>query len=359
MIAGFAVLTVLFVAAAFIWGDDVIEAFLDPKIPYSVYRPPPAPDYSLQAAWDHLPALNETPSGPADVFFIHPTTFDGGRDWNGPINDRRAAVVLNRVMAPNYAAPFAAAGRVFIPRYRQASLYTALSLFDDAIEARQFAYVDVRAAFRTFVERMNDGRPIILVGVEQGGVLAARLLAEEITPNPLLRRRLIAAYFVRTVVPADQYGPSSAFPACAARAQFGCVVAWMDVPADAFGRASQILHRSFVWDDNGRLVALADRAALCVNPLLGLRTDADAPARLNLGAANATGLEWGVKPGFMIGQAGARCEDGLLRVGRPRSVSLRPPGGFIERLRAPPYNLFWADLEADALARTAAFEAGA
>jgi hypothetical protein len=58
----------------------------------------------------------------------------------------------------------------------------------------------------------------------------------------------------------------------------------------------------------------------------------------------------------MVRQVGARCVGGILRVSRPRSASLLPQGSWAERLRAPGYNLFWADLEADALARTAAWK---
>ncbi len=73
-------------------------------------------------------------------------------------------------MLPNYAQPFAQAGPVFVPLYRQASLYTALSLFDDALEARAFAYGDIVAAFVAFRREIGD-RPFILAGVEQGGSL--------------------------------------------------------------------------------------------------------------------------------------------------------------------------------------------
>ena len=41
--AGFAILAA---AALLIWRDDILQALLDPKVPYSVYRPPPAPDYA-------------------------------------------------------------------------------------------------------------------------------------------------------------------------------------------------------------------------------------------------------------------------------------------------------------------------
>jgi hypothetical protein len=304
-----------------------------------------------------LPGPVRATDGPADIFFIHPTTFDGGRDWNGPIEDRGAARRLARVMLPNYAAPFAAAGRVFAPRYRQASLYTSLTMFDDAIEAREFAYGDVRAAFAAFLRRSPAGRPFILAGVEQGGVLASRLLRDVVEADPVLRRRLVAAYFVETAVAAEDYSPRSAAPACLDRASHGCVVAWISAPWLDFGRARRIMNRSVVWNDRDHLVGLNDRLPLCVNPLLGAESSADAPARWNRGAANATGLEWGARPGFLARQVGARCVDGILRVTRPRSASLRPSGGWVERLRVSPYNLFWADLEADAETRVAAWTA--
>ena len=346
---GFAV---LLIAAGLIWRDDILEALLDPKIPYAVYKAPPAPDYAKASAWALLPAAS---TASVDVFFIHPTTFDGGKDWNGPIGDRRAAAILARTMLPNYAAPFARAGRVFAPRYRQASLYTSLTLFDDAREAREFAYGDVRAAFDFYRAHFNQGRPFILVGVEQGGGLAARLLRDEIAPDDALRSRLVAAYLIETVVPADEHGPEARVPACVRPDQAGCVLAWASVGRLDFGRPRRILNRSMVWNDRGRLTGLAGRPALCVNPLLGIESDADAPARLNLGAANATGLEWGARPGFMVRQVGARCQNGILRVTTPRSASLRPSGDWPERIKAPGYNLFYADLEADAQRREAAY----
>jgi hypothetical protein len=105
--------------------DDLMKTALDPKTPFQTYKPPPAPDYASQSAWALLPAHPAAAApddGAADVFFISPTTFDGGRDWNGPIDDARAERVFKRVMAPNYAGPFLQVGRVFAPRYRQACL---------------------------------------------------------------------------------------------------------------------------------------------------------------------------------------------------------------------------------------------
>ena len=55
-------------------------------------------------------------------------------------------------MLPNYAGPFVRVGRLFAPRYRQASLFAQLTLRDDARDAREFAYGDVRRAFDYYLD---------------------------------------------------------------------------------------------------------------------------------------------------------------------------------------------------------------
>ena len=353
--AGVILALLLVAGAAFVWRDDILRTRLDPKEPFQTYDPPPAPDYATKAAWALLPADPGAPSPTdpvADVFFVGPTTFDGGRHWNAPIDDAKADRLFRQVMAPNYAGPFVRVGRIFAPRYRQASLYTFMTLREDAKEARRFAYSDVAAAFRHYVANYNQDRPFVVVGVEQGGSLAARLLAEEVAPNPKLKARIAAAYLIQTVTPAN----SPPIPACIARDQPGCLAAWVSVFEGEPERAQAILDRSLVWDQEGQLVNLQGRVPLCFNPLLGAASNAPAPARLSLGAANATGLEWGARPAFLTRQVAARCEKGVLRVSRPKSSSLRPSGSWTDQRKAAAYNLFYADIEADAKARVGALE---
>ena len=351
-LAGAALLLVLGVAAL-VYSEDIMRTALDPREPYQTYDPPPAPDYGRREAWALLPPP-PPPGGPAaDVFFIHPTTYDGGGNWNAPIDKARSNQILREIMLPNYAGPYQRVARVFAPRYRQASLYTLLTLREDAREARRFAYGDVREAFRRYVRDHNAGRPFFVVGVEQGGSLADRLIDEEIAPDPALRRRFAGAHLIGTVTPADDHGPDDPLPACMGRRQAGCVVAWTAVYEGEDDRARRYLDRALVWRD-GRLENLGDRPALCVNPLYGGVIDETAPSDLHLGAANATKVEWGVRPAFLKREVAARCVGGVLRITRPESPSLRRRGGWAERLRAPGFNLFYADLEADAEARIAA-----
>jgi hypothetical protein len=356
LMTGVAALIALVIAAAITWRQDILQSTLDPKSPYQTYRPPPAPDYAKAASWALIPT---TPAAwteadpPADVFFVHPTTFDGGHDWNGPIDDPKANRFLTRVILPNYAGPFARVGRIFAPRYRQASVYTTLTLREDARDAREFAYDDVRRAFDYYLAHFNGGRPLVIAGVEQGATLVDRLARDEIAANPGLHARVAAVYMIDTVVLRDVYGPGSPLPACTARDQTRCAVGWTQ--AFEFDQADirQTLHRSLVWDRAGHLEDAAGRPFLCVNPLLGVETDAPAPARLNRGAVAASNVEWGARPAFLARQVSARCVGGLLRVSAPQSASLRSTGGWLEHLKEPDYNLFYADIEADAKTRVA------
>ena len=108
-------------------------------------------------------------------------------------------------------------------------------------------------------------------------------------------------------------------------------------------------------NEQGELVNLSPRPALCFNPILGAVTEAPAAARLHLGAANATGLEWGARPAFLARQVSAQCRGGVLYVSRPQSSALRRSGSWADRRKVEGFNLFYADIEADARQRLASY----
>ena len=340
--AGFA-LVFLIATAVTVWRGDILKAGLDPQVPFQTYDPPPAPDYASAASWVMIDERAPT-SGPASIFFLHSTTFDGGEDWNGPIGAAGADAYLERVVIPNYAGPFARAGAISLPRYRQASLYTRLTLRDDARDARAFAYGDALAAFEVWLTAHPTG-PLVLAGVEQGGELIDRLVRERVAGDAALRRRIVAVYLVDVIVAKDSLSP--AVPACVTATSIGCVVGWSQVGDENDGAAWRRLRRALVWDQAGRLVDLGGRAALCVNPVSGARSDAEVPARLHHGAANATGLEWGVRPAFIDRAVATRCVEGILRHTELTTESFREVGNWADRRKARPYNLFYADIEAD------------
>ena len=346
-------------AAAWWWSDDILRTALDPKTPYQTYRPPPAPDYARAESWAALPVQPAQPGADApaaDVFFVHPTTYDGGRDWNGPITDPESRRRLEREVLPNWLEPYRRAGRLFAPRYRQASLYARLTLRDDALEARAFAYRDVRRAFGEYLRAWSAGRPLLIVGVEQGGSLAARLAAEA-AADPALKLRLAAVHLLQTSELVEAHTPGAALPACAAPDATGCVVAYAAAPQGDLRAPDRLLAKAAAWTPDGHLEPVGSRPVLCVNPVTGALDRPAAPETAARGAANATGLEPGVRPAFLPGQVATHCRDGLLRYSAPRSPALKRPGDWAAALRAPPFNLFYLDLEADAERRFTALSA--
>lgn len=344
-------LVVLLVVAALAASGAIQRTWLNPRIPFQVYEPPAAPDYADRSAW----ALFEmrAPGGEgegAPVFFVHSTTYEGGGHWNGPPDDPSAREWLETVVLPNHAAPFGRVGPVSAPLYRQSSLYSRLTPREDARDARAFAYGDVEAAFDAWLARHPEG-PLVLAGVEQGGELLARLIQDRIARDPALVRRVVAAYMPETLLPGDEYDAGALLPACAEPEQINCVLAWKSAPQSDEDAARYAYQRAMDWTDEGRLEEFGERRGLCVNPVLGARTETESRQRDHLGAVNATDLEWSARPAFLARQVTTRCEDGLLRYSAPRSAAFSVRGDWVDRRKVPPFNLFYADMEADVARR--------
>lgn len=348
---GYAGLAFLFLllAAVLEWRGDIVMAGLDPEVPFQTYEPPPAPDYARVEAWI-MREVKAPGAADAAIFFVPPTTFDGGRDWNAPIGERGARAFNSRVVLPNYVGPFARAGTISVPDYRQASLYSRLTLREDAREARSFAYRDVAAAFDDWITRHPTG-PIILAGLEQGAEQVDRLLRERIATDPSLSARVVVVYLMDAIVARERL--PAGFPPCRAATSVHCVVAWSPIPAARDAGGWRRLMRALVWDDEGRMVELGERTAVCVNPVSGSDDGQPTDTRRHRGATNATGLEWGARPALTARAVSAECRDGLLRYDAPDTVSFRKSGSWADRRKVLPYNLFYGDLEDDVKVRMA------
>jgi hypothetical protein len=342
---GFAVVLLLTAAVA-VWRGDILRAALDPQVPFQTYDPPPAPDYGQAYAWV-MRDVSTPDAGPGAIFFLHSTTFDGGRDWNGPIGHPKADAYLERVVIPNHAGPFSRAGSVSVPRYRQASLYTRLTLRDDARDARAFAYGDALAAFDAWVARHPTG-PLILAGLEQGGELLDRVVHERVLSDPDLRDRVVAVYLMDVLSPLERF---TDLPLCDTQDAVGCAVVWGAAPDHDLDGVRRKIRRGLTWNDQGQLVGIDGRPTACVNPVTGAVGEPTSSARFSRGATNSTNLEWGVRPPLVGRSVAAVCRDGLLWYARPRTESFRESGSWADRRKTPPYNLFFADIQTDALRR--------
>ncbi len=134
-----------------------------------------------------------------DVFYLHPTTNYGSAATNAAIENRKAVEATNVVLMAQ-AAAFNSVGRIYAPRYRQMAIY----LFDESEDALQgplnLAYEDLRQAFRTYLEHLNQGRPFIIAGHSPWANHAQRLLIEEVVGRPCAER-FVAAWIPGLALP--------------------------------------------------------------------------------------------------------------------------------------------------------------
>jgi hypothetical protein len=344
------------VVGAFVFQDSLFRMAATPPGRFASAAVPPNPDYSRTESWALRPEIQpagawERPWG-VDVFFIHPTTAYAGDAWNAAIDDRAAARRLDESILPNHAGPFQHAGPVYAPRYRQASLYSEISVGHGGDGAFLIAYNDVLAAFDEYVATDNQSRAIILVGIGQGGLLAERLLKERFQDGAL-KERLAAAYIIDAGLPLDMLGGEISQPACREHEDIHCVVAWKSVIAGDGGAARRFRNTTPVWTADGKIEVAKGRPLLCVNPLLW-NTSADlAPKADHRGGARADG-PLGADPQILERSVSARCSNGVLSVDRPSDPKLQADNAWGGRYKTPTFNLFYADIAFNAAERARA-----
>jgi hypothetical protein len=127
--------------------------------------------------------------------------------------------------------------------YRQLTLPGLISaltssnpdIFASLADAFDFAYSDVRDAFRQYVSNAG-GRGFILIGHSQGTSHLVRLIQEEIETDPYLRKRMISAHLLGGTIalPLDaEVGATFAItPPCNFDNEIGCFVNYVSFRAD-------------------------------------------------------------------------------------------------------------------------------
>lgn len=192
-----------------------------------------------------------------DVFFIHPTILQNMASYttieNISIANQNTTFVAASIRGQ--AGLLAKYGRMFAPRYRQATPPTFFSSPLDANQANIIgvAYNDVKDAFLHYLNNYNNGNKIILASHSQGAILASILLRDVFDSNPQLIEKLVVAVVAGT---ASNYAPQNSetggwwqnIPFCSQQNQCGCVMSWKSykegqippVPNSSFPSANPI-----------------------------------------------------------------------------------------------------------------------
>ncbi|HEY7642529.1 MAG TPA: DUF3089 domain-containing protein [Steroidobacteraceae bacterium] len=356
LLIGIAVLVVAAGAAAFLNRDRIgmMIAFgrLKPTHSFAEAAPPAEPDYSLATSWAALPdrqdAADVLPGGDVqdrqstaqvDVFFVHPTTFFGTGSWNQQLEDTATNQLTDTFVLRSQASVFNSCCKVYVPRYRQATIYSFMDKSGSGTSALQLAYEDVQRAFDYFIEHYNQGRPFILASHSQGSLHLRTLLEKRITGTPL-RERLVAAYPIGFGIDGEALAKAVPdVPVCQSAEQIGCLVTWNAIGPHADS-----------WGDTSK--------SICVNPLTWRTDGAPADASLNIGGvsyastfAGTLADVKGVPPEFVDAQpilesgvADAQCVGGMLLVEEIHSkyYGSRPMGR--DNYHIYDYNLFHMNL---------------
>jgi hypothetical protein len=349
---------------------SLAESLKHPARPFDVKIAPPAPDYAKADAWMAFPGRGGPRGGmersttpgvtpiveadaPADVFFIHPTTYLKNDVWNARYDASNREAPYNAPVLLAQISVFNGCCRAFAPQYRQASLYA----LDHSRAADELAYSDVARAFRWYIAHENNGRPFIIASHSQGSMHALRLLQDEILGTPL-QKQLVAAYVVGAYAPED-FG-TLGLPVCASGRQTGCIVSWNTSQAGKTG-AFMLIHNKTYWWRGGWKTG--GPAAICINPLTWTATNS-APASANAGSLGfphppfPTGAV--TLPALTAHLTGAVCKDRLLYVDIDRSA----PKGYHDSLsllygsyHVGDYGIFYSAVRTNAGDRVSAWTA--
>lgn len=359
IIAGLIVLTLATGIGWNLFQDQLMRLAFVPNGRFDANAAGPPPDYGRADSWLARPDLPDDPSrwvppgvahgqrAKVAVFYVPPTTYYGKASWNAGLENADSRKWLD-VFGWSQPSAFNKVGAVWAPRYRSAALGAFMTAAPDSARARDLAYGDTLRAFDAFLAQIPASQPIILAGHSQGTVHLMRLMQERVAGKPVAGR-IIAAYLVGWPISTTADIPALGLAACGDPRQTNCILSWQSFAEPAEPR----LIRE-VYDGSAGLTGKPRRGTpmLCVNPLTG------APATAALPAANLGSLY--PRADFLTAELkkasiAARCDpSGLLLIGAPPKGfdSYVMPGN---NYHVFDYALFWANIRADAEARTKAY----
>jgi len=241
---------------------------------------PAAPyDYGDLASWHAHPRLTPMPDWQdglatgdlapgTDIFFVHPTTLLDRRYWTDPLDNPATKSRTLNLTLKGQANAFAPYGKLYAPRYRQASFGAFLDQSGDGVRALRLAYSDIVRAFDAFLAQRNSKHPFILAGHSQGALHLLYLLRDRVAAKGL-QGQMIAAYIIGWPVSLEtDLEALDNIDACEQSDSYGCVLSWQ-----SFGKDGDPAFVQAGFDATAGLNGAPRKGStiLCVNPLTGTR----------------------------------------------------------------------------------------
>ena len=154
------------------------------------------PNYDNEENWIYCETHRQLVK-PVDCFLVCPTVDLGWhKNLNANMEDPKirdyflGALNMERGIYDNV-------GAMFSPLYRQVA-FPVYSMSPTRTEYHKgIGFSDLRRAFRIYLNKYNNGRPIIMAGFSQGADMMLRLLKEpEFYNDPRLKNNFVAAYAI-------------------------------------------------------------------------------------------------------------------------------------------------------------------
>lgn len=176
-----------------------------------IFAPPAEPNYNNKACWAALPNyadnsdllanksyINGEAGALVDVFFIYPTIYKKGNNWNADVYNSKLNRQIQNSSIKYQASVFNQSCKIYAPYYRQTLLkafYIDVKKEPNAQKAFDIAYTDIKNAFEYYLQHYNHGRPIIIASHSQGTKHAKQLLKDFFDNKPL-KKQLVNAYLI-------------------------------------------------------------------------------------------------------------------------------------------------------------------
>jgi len=196
--------------------------------------PKPLPDYSKIEHWAAHPnkfdASDVLPKNlvkdtlcldSIDVFFIYPTIYTKGDQWNADVNNKKLNKKIDHTALKYQANVFAGLANVYSPIYRQMHLHGYKDNVN-GLKSFDLAYKDVETAFKYYLEHFNNGNRIVIAAHSQGTNHAEKLFTDFLMENDSILQKVELAYLIGMPI----HSLVKEYPACQKPLDKHCFLSW-------------------------------------------------------------------------------------------------------------------------------------
>ena len=237
-------------------------------------------DFSSKENWLSLP---ETIKYDVDVFYLYPTVCNSVDSNKCALNDDKMQVSARNVLKLQSDA-FKNMANIFAPFYTQYDLdifeYSNYEKMQLDMKKNTQGIYDIYSSLDYYFEKLNNGRPLILVSHSQGSAYMLLVLSKYMKKHPKYYNNMVAAYLLGYPVTANYLSENPHLKFASNAEDTGVIISFDAQSPDKEGID--------VMKTSGRMV---------INPITYTQDETYVPASKNAGSLNrmATGI---ITPGI-------------------------------------------------------------